>query len=613
MERIKGKHVMKKKFKFNVLYIIIPIIIIIFLILLLLHDSCLKKLNSYSKKIISHDKLTKEVGKASSISKYRINKAYYINYPKFSDDNLDLIITDMTGDFSNNVSKKSVIDYESYNSYDGVISVAFIENKINKKNKRYYKEVYVLNLDPREKEVLKDSYIFVGDYKSKITEYVDNYLNSNDKLKSKLKKRYKKVVNKKHDYKYVLNKDGVIVYFNSNEIANSKDIIKIVIPYDDIKDYINIDTNKTYKKVKDIKEKKEKFTDNKTDKYVKRLSNVYEKSSRNSKLLGTIDKGVKISVSKMSDNYSLIKYNNKKGYILNRYLSDEIVADKDYIDVNEVVYASEDIIVRKGISNNDEELVHLAIGDSITRIGISNNGFSEVVYNNEKGFVKSNYLSLVKPDLNVYINVDKNRNINARGGMVALTFDDGPSPSSTNRILNTLEKYHAVATFFDLGKLVVAYPDVVKREISIGCEVGSHTYSHVNLNNLNAAGIKSELESSKNAFVSVLGHDVGLIRPPYGNANEFVKSNIPYPLINWNVDTLDWKTKNKDAIVNEVRKIGNLDGKIVLMHSIYETTADAVEVIVPELINEGYQLVTVSELAYYKGATLTPGVKYFGF
>lgn len=613
MKRIKGKRVHEKKFKLNAFYIVIPIIIIIFISLLLLHDNYLKQLNSFSKKIISHDKLTKEIGNNNNISKYGINKAYYINYPEFSNENLDLIISDMTKEISNNVSKKSVIDYESYNSYDGVISVVFIENKINNKNKRYYKNVCVLNLDPREKEELKDTYIFVGDYKSKITEYVDNYLNNNDKLKSKLKKKYKSVVNKNHDYRFALNKDGIIIYFNSYEIINSKEVIKIIIPYDDIKDYINIDIEKSYKKINDKKNKKEKFIDNKTDKYVKRLSNVYDKSSRNSNLLGTIDKGEKIALSKSSDTYSIIKYKNKKGYILNNYLSDEIVADKDYIDTNEVVYASEDVIVRNGISDTDEELGKLALGDSVTRIGISDNGFSEIVYNNEKGFVKSNYLSLVKPDLNAYINVDKNRNINAKGGMVALTFDDGPKPSSTNRILSTLEKYHAVATFFDLGKLVIAYPDVVKREISIGCEVGTHTYGHVNLNNLSASGIKNELESSKNAFVSVLGHDVGLIRPPYGNANEFVKSNLPYPIINWNVDTLDWKTKNKDAIVNEVRKIGNLDGKIILMHSIYETTADAVEVIVPELINQGYQLVTVSELAYYKGATLVPGEKYFGF
>ena len=111
----------------------------------------------------------------------------------------------------------------------------------------------------------------------------------------------------------------------------------------------------------------------------------------------------------------------------------------------------------------------------------------------------------------------------------------------------------------------------------------------------------------------LLGHDVSLVRPPYGNANALVQANVPYPLIHWNIDTLDWKSRNKEAILKEVRAIENYDGKIILMHSIYLTTADAVEVIVPELINKGYQLVTISEMAYYKGVDLKPGQKYYSF
>ena len=613
MRMIKGKHAKKNKFKINKIFLMIPIIIVVLITILLIHNNNLKQFNNYSKNYIKKNKLTKEIGKINHSSIYGISSIYYINYPKFSNNNLDSVIDSIKKSILGNTCKKCIIDYESYNSYDGVISVAFIETKMNKKKSIDYKKVYTVNLDSREEEKLKDTYIFIGKYESKITDYIDNYLNSNEKLKKNLKQQYKNVINKDTDYKYVLSKDGIVVYFNSDEIIKSKDIIKIVIPYDEMKDYLNIDTTISYKSIKEVKSTKEKFSDNKKVMYVKRLSNIYSSNSRNSDVINTIDKGKKVAVKKSSKNYSLIKYKNKDGYILNNYLSDEIVADKGYTDTNEVVYASEDIVIRKGINDTDEELVKLALGDSITRIGTSENGFSEVVYNNEKGFVKSSYLLLFKPNPNAYINIDKSKNINAKGGMVALTFDDGPNPSSTNRILDTLQKYNAVATFFDLGKLAVAYPDVVKRELSIGCEVGSHTYGHVNLNNLSAPAIKNEIESSKNAFISVLGKDVGLIRPPYGNANELVKANLPYPIINWNVDTLDWKTRNKDAIVNEVRKIDNLDGKIVLMHSIYETTADAVEVIVPELIKQGYQLVTVSQLAYYKCATLTPGKKYFGF
>ena len=198
--------------------------------------------------------------------------------------------------------------------------------------------------------------------------------------------------------------------------------------------------------------------------------------------------------------------------------------------------------------------------------------------------------------------------------MVALTYDDGPNPISTPRILDTLEKYGVVATFFDLGQLVNTYPDIVRREEHIGCEVGSHTYSHKNLNTLTDEQIQTEIKKSELAFEKALGHNVKLLRPPYGNANLKVKENVEYPLIKWNVDSLDWKSRNKDKILKQIRQRVNYDGDIILMHSIYGSTADATEVLVPELIEQGYQLVTVSELAFYRGnSVLKTGMDYTDF
>lgn len=630
MKKKKGKRAVKNKIKFNKLIIIIPsILLVIIFFLLITFNKRLSDLKKYANKYISSNKYQKELGKKNISAKYNLSKSYYITYPKFSNDNLDNIINEEKDVIIKNVKdnsikdriselfiksqKYSITDYEVYNGIDGVISVAFIETKFKNKKDIEYKKVYTINLDPREKEILNDTYMFIGDYKTKFTEYIDNYLNSNEELKGKLTKNYKKIISKDNSYKYVVSKDGIVVYFDSNKIVNSNYIIKINIPYKEIISYLNIDTEIIYKNIKDIKETKEEFKDSKKNMYLKRTSNIYSKSSKNSKILDTIDKGSKVEILKSSDNYSIIKYKEKDGYILNKYLSDEIVSDLGYTDVVETVYASEEITIRKKSDDTSDELVKLALGDSITRIGTNDDGWSEVVYNNEKGFIKSNYLSLVKPSKNVAIRIDKNRNVNAHGGMVALTFDDGPNPSSTGRILDTLEKYHVVATFFDLGKLAQAYPSVVKREESIGCEVASHSYDHPNLNNLSAESVQAQVNSSKEVFMNVLGHDVSLFRPPYGNANAIVKTNVPYPLINWNVDTLDWKSKNKDAILNEVRTVGNLDGKIVLMHSIHETTADAVEALVPELLQQGYQLVTVSELAYYKGASLNAGQMYYGF
>lgn len=208
---------------------------------------------------------------------------------------------------------------------------------------------------------------------------------------------------------------------------------------------------------------------------------------------------------------------------------------------------------------------------------------------------------------------NKNRKIDAKKPMVALTFDDGPNGTATPKILNTLEKYGVVATFFDLGTCIKNYPKVVKREEELGCEVGSHTYSHQNLNTLSTKQIQKDINKAITIYENTLGHKPALVRPPYGNANATVKKAINYPLINWDIDTLDWKSRNAKSILKEIHKYSDYDGRIILMHGIYDSTAEAVETLVPELINKGYQLVTVSEMAEYKGVTLKPGKVYLNF
>ena len=197
--------------------------------------------------------------------------------------------------------------------------------------------------------------------------------------------------------------------------------------------------------------------------------------------------------------------------------------------------------------------------------------------------------------------------------MVALTFDDGPNPIATPRILDILEKHKAVATFFDLGTCMRSYPNITKREKAIGCEIGSHTYSHKNLNNLTEKEIQDDINAAASIYENTLNEKLRLVRTPYGNANNTVKATLDYALINWDVDTLDWKTKNANSILKEIRSYKSLDGRIILMHSIYNSTADAVETLVPELKNKGYQLVTVSELAKYKGYKLKTGNIYYNF
>ena len=102
------------------------------------------------------------------------------------------------------------------------------------------------------------------------------------------------------------------------------------------------------------------------------------------------------------------------------------------------------------------------------------------------------------------------------------------------------------------------------------------------------------------------------MRPPYGATNDHINSVIDMKVIIWSVDTLDWKSRNADSVYNAA--VGDAyDGAIILMHSLYPSTAAAVKRIVPELISRGYQLVTVSELAYYKGYTMQNGQRYAHF
>lgn len=197
--------------------------------------------------------------------------------------------------------------------------------------------------------------------------------------------------------------------------------------------------------------------------------------------------------------------------------------------------------------------------------------------------------------------------------MVAITYDDGPNPVHTNAILDTLEKYDARATFFDLGYLVERYPDVVKRENALGCEVASHSWDHKNFNKVTNDIIKADVARTDAAFQKALGKSPSAFRPPYGNCDDRVKKLIPLPIYLWSVDTLDWKSRNANAIIAEVKKAGNLDGKVILMHGIYGSTAEATATLVPYLQKQGYELVTVSELVEAKHGETPTNSKIYGY
>ena len=194
---------------------------------------------------------------------------------------------------------------------------------------------------------------------------------------------------------------------------------------------------------------------------------------------------------------------------------------------------------------------------------------------------------------------------------IALTFDDGPS-SFTDRLLDCLEANNAKATFFMVGKEIASFPDEVKRMKALGCELGNHTYDHTDLATLSASDISSQISRVDQELVNLTGQGATVVRPPYGSVNDTVKATVGTPMILWSIDTLDWKTQDVQATVEEV--MNNVqDGSIILMHDIYSTSVDAAEILIPQLIEDGYQLVTVHELAAAHGKELNTGITYGEF
>ena len=197
--------------------------------------------------------------------------------------------------------------------------------------------------------------------------------------------------------------------------------------------------------------------------------------------------------------------------------------------------------------------------------------------------------------------------------MVALTFDDGPS-GVTPRILDSLESHGARATFYMVGNRMNSYPDTVRRMVALGCEVGNHSWNHTYLTSLSADGIHGNLNQMDATLQEIAGVRCPTMRPPGGYINaasQQALASYGVPAIMWSIDTLDWKTRNAQATINSVLSRVR-DGDIILMHDLYSATGDAAVALIPELINRGYQLVTVSELAAHRGG-MQPGQVYHAF
>lgn len=185
--------------------------------------------------------------------------------------------------------------------------------------------------------------------------------------------------------------------------------------------------------------------------------------------------------------------------------------------------------------------------------------------------------------------------VNENGPMIALTFDDGPYPKVTGHMLDVLEKNGVCATFFVLGSRIEGHEDMLTRMDELGCEIGNHSFSHADLTRLSKADCQRELSDTDAEIRRVTGHEASVVRPPYGYYNKTVMSAAGRPLILWTVDTNDWRGKAPGEIADYVIQQAK-EGSVILMHDQQTQTADAMEMIIPTLIEEGFRFVTVSEL-----------------
>lgn len=177
---------------------------------------------------------------------------------------------------------------------------------------------------------------------------------------------------------------------------------------------------------------------------------------------------------------------------------------------------------------------------------------------------------------------------------IAITFDDGPCDNTLD-ILDILEEYDVHATFFCLGKLVASHPDYVRKAYARGHEIANHSYNHETLTKLDPDEAKKEMTDTDEAIKAAIGVEAAVYRAPGGSINEKTATYIGKPFIDWTVDTNDWKYRDPEHVWTFIaRNSGNYD--IVLMHDIRPTTMEAMKKAIPWLLENGFTLVTVSEL-----------------
>lgn len=178
---------------------------------------------------------------------------------------------------------------------------------------------------------------------------------------------------------------------------------------------------------------------------------------------------------------------------------------------------------------------------------------------------------------------------------VALTFDDGPHPVYTERLLDGLKERGVPATFFVIGKNAAECPELVRRMAEEGHLVGNHTYHHVQLSQCSVKGALEEICSTNELLEEITGEPTEYIRPPFGSWKGELSDEVSMTEVLWDIDPLDWKVQNPATVANHIlMKVKN--NQIILLHDVYESSVEAAFQVIDELQARGYEFVTADEL-----------------
>lgn len=344
--------------------------------------------------------------------------------------------------------------------------------------------------------------------------------------------------------------------------------------------------------------------------------------------------GLHLNISEYTGGAHHIRYD--KSYYYNKE-SDEIVSIKDFLEKDTSLdklanlsyyyvmkYSDDNNLnfdkegVKEGLSFNLNNFEHFNfIDDGLEfifppyQIAYYAAGEIKIVipYDELNGIIKNKYLKYSEKN---NIKQDNNRNLKefSNKKLIAFTFDDGPSYIGTNKLLDNLDKYNARVTFFVLGSRVENYKDTLTKAYKMGNTIGNHTYSHSNLLKLDNYSVMDEIKKTNETIKNITGSETIYLRPPYGNINSDIKNISNMYTILWDLDTEDWKNKDKDRIADYIVSNAH-DGAIVLLHDLYETSVDGALLAMERLEKEGYAFVTIDEMIKIKDIQLDINKNYY--